>query len=80
MHKRPYRNLKILRSAFNVTHYGILLTKVTRLTYSYIYVNKMKKKQTNQCHIVRTTKKIVEAEVQSMPLTWVRMTVYSPIA
>jgi hypothetical protein len=29
--------------------------------------------------MVRTTKKIVEAEVQSMPLTQVHMTVHSPI-
>jgi hypothetical protein len=29
--------------------------------------------------MVRTTKKIVEAEVQSMPLTQVYMTIHSPI-
>jgi hypothetical protein len=32
-----------------------------------------------QSPIVRTTKKLVEVEVQSMPLTQVHMTVHSPI-
>jgi len=46
IHKRPYRNLKIepCEALYNVAPYGILLTQVTRLTYSYFYVNKMKTK------------------------------------